>query len=77
MKIIKKIVGFEFLLMLIISIFTFKGLYENIDKLGTSDEWRFYFALISFILFFLILISLIFSEIINYIVMKKIRKKQI
>ncbi len=45
MKLIKRIISFEFLLILSISSYTLYGLIQSIDIISTDKEWKFYFVL--------------------------------
>ena len=50
---------------LISSIITFIVFYRNIEKLGTPEEWKYYFSLTGFVIFFLIFLLLVFTMIIK------------
>jgi len=50
---------------LISSIITFLFFYRNIEKLGTHEEWKYYFSLTGFVIFFLMFLLLISTIIIK------------
>ena len=50
-----------FIIGLISSIVTFLLFYRNIEKAGTPEEWKYYFSLSGFVIFFSMFLLLVFT----------------
>lgn len=72
MKFISTIYKIAFILGLTSSTISFLLFFRNIDKLGTTEEWKYYLSLAGFIIFFLMFLLLIIT-----LIVKKILKKNI
>jgi len=44
--------AFAFVISFLCALVTFIAFFRNIDTLNTSKEWKFYFSLIGFLIFF-------------------------
>lgn len=69
MKYINLLYKTGFAVGLISSIITFLLFYRNINKLGTSEEWKYYASLTGFIIFLFMFLLLIFT-----LILKSIKK---
>ena len=74
MKLLKKIIGFEFLLMLALNSYTFYNLIQLVDHINTDKEWKFYCALIGFAYCFFLLFLLTIAPIIVQLALKQKNK---